>query len=280
MRDARTWQAQALEQLSQLFAQDTNARAFALTGSLADTSIQIDAWSDIDVKVVLTAAAVDRYYASVAWLRPFGQLIGTERHTDRFAKTLRVCLVNFQRFDLVFVPESTLQNPSAWDAGLFRQPCTVLWSKLPDLETQIAAHTSPAAYHDISEADLTRMADAFWFKAASAIGKVTRNDLLIGMHLALDLARDCLVLQMIRRDREKGTNIHRTGNWGNILVTRFSYGKHEHSAEAILDLILQSCEIFDELALTLLSSYTPRSPLLAPSIASARNTIAQRPFNF
>jgi hypothetical protein len=114
------------------------------------------------------------------------------------------------------------------------------------------------------------MADEFWFKAALAIVKVARNDLLIALHLALDLARDDLALQMIRRDQAKRTTVHRTGGWGNELITRFSWNSQEGSGEEILNLISSSCEVFDELASELLPGYTQRGPLLFPKIESAK----------
>ena len=270
MSDVHAWQARAVEQLSQLFKDEPDGRAFVLTGSLADAKVEEDVWSDIDAEVVLADQSVDRYYLSVAWLHPFGRLIGAERHEGQFTKTLRVCLDGFRRFDLVFVPESALLNPSSWDHDLFRQPYTVVWSRLPNFEAQIASLPSSAEYQDISGAEIERMADHFWFKAAIAITKVVRNDLLIGLHLALDLTRDCLVLQMIRRDREKRTKIHRTGGWGNELVARFSWDGQECSPVKILDLISRSCETFDELALELSPSYNQRGPLLFSTIERAR----------
>ena len=116
------------------------------------------------------------------------------------------------------------------------------------------------------------MAGPFWFKAAVAITKVVRNDLLIGAHLALDLARDCLVLQMMRRDREKGTTIHRTGGWGNELIDQLAVSEQQPSAQKILDLIQWSCETFDALATTLSPAYTPRAPYLLPTLDHARST--------
>jgi hypothetical protein len=278
MTEIHPWQARAVEQLGQLFENDPDARVFVLAGSLADTEVEDDFWSDVDVKVVLADPSVDRYYLSVAWLHLFGRLICMERHEDQVTKTLRVCLDGFRRFDLVFIPESACQNPSSRDQNLFRPPYTVVWSRLPDfkadlkpnLETQIASLPASAEFQDISGAEIEHMADHFWFKAAVAIAKVARNDLLIGLHLALDLARDCLVLQMIRRDQVMGTNIHHTGGWGNELVERFSWDGQECSPVKILDLITRICETFDKLALELSSSYHLRGPLLFPTIERAR----------
>ena len=249
---------------------------FILSGSLADEAIQADIWSDVDVKVVLTNDAVDRYFTSIAWLEPFGHIIGLEKHEDPRIKTLRVCLEGFKRFDFVFIAESALR-----EGYRFQQPCKVLWSRLPDIDAHIAPQPAPPEPHpvtgeDIGDANVARMADAFWFKATVAIGKTARNDLLIAAHLALDLARDCLVLQMMRRDREKGTTVHRTGGWGNDVVGDLlkSWGNaDETSSHHILDLIWWSCETFDTLATDLAPDYTPRTPYLRSTLDHAKRTL-------
>ena len=271
MDDSDTWQTRTLEQLSRHFAAEPDARAFVLTGSLATADVEPDFWSDIDAKIVLADQAIDRYSTSLTWLQPFGQLLGVERHTGLSSKTLRVCLEGFKRFDLVFIPESALQSLTAEDEPLFRQPFTILWSRLPGLEKYIDPSPASSVYEAITEATIANIADRFWFKAAVAISKVMRNDLLIGLHLALDLARDCLVLQMLRRDQALRTTIHRIGGWGNAWVEQFSWDSPECSEVKILDLITRSCTSFDELAAMLSPGYTPRWPLLSPAIARAKN---------
>ena len=270
MEKEPTWHIQAVEQLGQFFDREPDAKAFVLSGSLAVADVQEDAWSDVDVKIILADYAWDHYYTSTAWLSPFGRLIGAEWHENPLAKTLRVCLEGFKRFDLTFIAESAVQNGTVWEHDLFHSSDVVLWSKLPGLETRIASLPSPVEYQDMPQEGVEGMVDAFWFKAAVAITKVVRNDLLIGLHLALDLARDSLVLQMIRRDREKQTTIHRTGDWGNELVARFAWNAQAGSGEGILNLVQLSCELFDELASEILPDYNLRSPLLLPTIESAK----------
>lgn len=272
-----TRQARAVVQLGRLFEKEPDARAFVLSGSLAAPGVQEDVWSDVDAKIVLADHAVDCYALSTAWLEPFGRLIGAERHANRVTRTLRVCLEGFQRFDLMFIAESALAQPSLWDHPPFHPADVVVWSRLADLAPRLAALPLPAEYQDIPCEEIEKLVDAFWFKAALAIAKVARNDLLIGLHLALDLARDNLVLQMIRRDREKRTTVHRLGGWGNELVTRFSWNGKASSGEEILDLIRVSGEIFDELAAALLSDYDQRGPLLFPSLESARQPVHNAP---
>lgn len=275
MDDPHTWQMGALEQLSQYFAAEPEAKAFVLTGSLAAADIAPDFWSDIDVKIVLADQAINRYYTTLTWLEPFGRLIGLERHAGPSTKTLRLCLEGFKRFDLVFIPESALHALGAKGEPLLRPPCTVIWSRLPGLETHIAAAPAALPYEDVSDEAVATIADQFWFKAAVAITKVMRNDLLIGMHLALDLTRDCLLLQMLQRDRVLRTTIHRTGGWGNTWLEHFAWDSSECSAVKILDLISRSCTGFDELAALLLPDYTARWPLLSPAIACAKRELGE-----
>jgi hypothetical protein len=272
MRDIDTWQAQAIEQLSQLFAEDPGVQALVLSGSLATAEVQEDVWSDVDMNIILADQAVDRYYPSTEWLYPLGRLIGAERHENHLTKMLRVCLEGFRRFDLTFIAESAWQVPSLLAHNPFYPSYRVVWSRLPDLEKQIANLPLPAEYQAVSRKEIEKMVDAFWFKAAVAITKVMRNDLLIGLHLALDLARDGLALQMIRRDQEKRTTIHRIGGWANELVARFSWHSQDSSGAEILNLVKSSCKIFDELASEMVPNYSQRGSLLFPTIELAQQT--------
>jgi hypothetical protein len=268
------WQAPIVEQLSRFFQNEPDAKAFVLAGSLAHGEIQPDRWSDIDAGIVLADGALDRYTASTGWLRVLGQVVGLERHEHPQGRTLRVCLEGLRRLDLAFIAEAALGEPSSWDRNPFYPSFVMLWSELPGLETQLASLPEPAEYQFPPRKEIEAVVDAFWLKAAVATTKVVRDDLLIGLHLALDLARDCLVLQMMRRDREKGTAIHRTGGWGNEWVGRLSWDGEAEPAEGILDLIVSSCRLFDELAADLLPGYSQRGPLLYPAIESARQACA------
>lgn len=276
MTNEPTWQERAIRQLSQHFEQVAEAQAFVLTGSLAAEDGPADVWSDVDAKVILAEEAVARYYESTAWLAPFGRIIGLERHEHPLTKTLRVCLADFRRFDLTFIAAESLQTPAVWDHNPIPAPYAILWSRLPELKAQISALPAPAAYQDPPAEQIAAMADAFYFKAAVAITKVVRKDWLIGAHLALDLAQDALILQMIRRDRKKRTTVHRTGGWGNEIVERVAWGDWQSAGDSILALIQRSCEIFDELAADLDPTYPPRAPLLAPTLDAARDTLKSR----
>ena len=277
MPDRLNWQNRVVARLSRLFEKDPDVQAFVLSGSLAKPEGHADVWSDVDVKIILVDHVLDRYHQSTEWLAPFGQILGVEKHVHPLTRTLRVCLDSFQRIDLTFIAASAVRPaPAVWPASSpelihFHPSDRVVWSRLPELEARVAALPVPVVYQEVSDAEIDGMADAFWFKAAVATAKVVRNDLLIGFHLALDLARTCLVLQMIRRDRRAQTTIHRTGGWGNEVVECLFPLHEDGSTQEILSLIQRSCEVFDELALQLSSNYSPRGHLLFPSIEAARN---------
>jgi hypothetical protein len=108
------------------------------------------------------------------------------------------------------------------------------------------------------------MVSTFWFKGVMAVHKVARDDLLIALHLALDLVRDCCVLGMMLRDRVEGTDDHRTGGMGNQVIAEFGGIRQPPTAAGILGVIEQSSILFDKLAAQWSDSYTDRrQPLLA-----------------
>lgn len=54
--------------------------------------------------------------------------------------------------------------------------------------------------------------DAIWFMLFLAIRKVGRGDFLIARHLILEAIQELLIIEMITRDNEKGTDRHRFGD--------------------------------------------------------------------
>jgi hypothetical protein len=102
------------------------------------------------------------------------------------------------------------------------------------------------------------MVNDFWFKAMLAGYKVIRNDLLIALHLALDLVRDCCVVGMMIRDRGEGTNIYREGGVGNSVVADLESACSTFAATGILDIIEQSGVQFDQLAAHWFDTYRER----------------------
>lgn len=114
------------------------------------------------------------------------------------------------------------------------------------------------------------MAYQFWFKASVAVTKVMRNDLLIGAHLALDLARDCLVFGMILRDVDAGDTVHRHGGAYNEIVDQVGTGFTQPTAKGILNFVLQCALTYDALAVSRFSTYAPKAALFRDWIRDAK----------
>lgn len=268
------WQRIAIDDLSSLFRKDAEVKALVLTGSLANGSVEPDEWSDVDLKIVLSRPALGRYYSSSDWLESFGEVLAEDRVEHGCTKTLRVCLRPFRRLDLTFVPEPDLEDAGNWEYNPFPGPYTVVWSRIPELERHIA-DIPPPAFQDGGEGELDRIQEEFWFKAMIAIAKAVRNDLLVALHLALDLVRDCLVLQMLLRDRTERTTIHRKGGWGNEIVGDLCTGCRQYSSEEILQIVETACTCFDDLAGSLSESYRPRAAQLIPAVKRAQKGVVR-----
>jgi hypothetical protein len=105
------------------------------------------------------------------------------------------------------------------------------------------------------------------------VTKVARDDLLIALHLALDLTRDCCVLAMLLRDRAAGTNYHRHGGIGNDFVKQLQTTEFSYDAPGILDGIERSCIAFDTLATQWSSEYENNCQPLLTAIRRARRSL-------
>jgi hypothetical protein len=274
------WQTHTLDQLSQLLAADPAVQALVLTGSLA-ADLPVDPWCDLDLKVVVAGTAMGRYFPSPTWLAPLGELVAWEAAEHGASQVLRVCLAPFRRLDISLLRAGELTVPADSGSGVTMGPERILWSRgqllgapLPNgIEARPGAPPAAAAVRS----ELERLSTGFWFGATLAIARTVRNDLLVGAHLALALIRDCLVLQMMRRDQHLGTTIHRCGSWGNELVAELAWPEPVGSAAAVLGLVDRSAVLFDRLAAQLSAEYRPRHPWLAPVIQAAIAAVTEAP---
>ncbi|HLY26475.1 MAG TPA: aminoglycoside 6-adenylyltransferase [Aggregatilineales bacterium] len=250
--NTRLWQAETIQAFSNYFQSRQAVKAAILVGSNANASV--DSWSDVDLVCVVDSLHVDEFFPDTHWLAAFGDIFGIEQSTRSFTRVTRVCFADFRRVDLVFMPESALSRPENWRYSLLESH--VLFSRSTAVDIALRAGTvAQAALPAFDEQQFESMAQRFWFKAAIAVAKVRRNDLLIGLHLALDLARDCLVLAMMLRDVAAGTHIHRYGGPYNEVIGQIGMGTFQPTAQGILDLVVQCALTFDNLAIRLQPTY-------------------------
>jgi Streptomycin adenylyltransferase len=264
------WQPETIQSFVNFLEPNRAVKALILVGSNAKASI--DSWSDVDLVCVIKDTELAQFFPGIEWLAAFGETFGLEQSSTPFKSVTRLCFDDFRRVDLVFIPENALALPETWNYASDETQVLFARSALVDStlhSRSITMSVTPA----FDSQQFERLAQQFWFKAATAIAKVMRNDLLIGLHLALDLARDCLVLGMIARDLEMGTTKHPHGGPYNELVDRIGIGNSRPTAQGILELILHAAVTFDALALRLSPTYNARIGVLRDWIALAQNIL-------
>lgn len=242
------WQAQAIEEMRAALVPSNDVLALALFGSALHTSDQLDAWSDLDLLLVVHDDAYARFYPTLEWLKPFGRVFACQQTEDAFRGTIRVCFADFRRFDIVVTTESSLSRLAEWPSVPFTQGVRLLFSRSASITHLLSQRWSLPHPTFPSQREFDAMVNDFWFKATLASYKVARNDLLIALHLALDLVRDCCVVGMMIRDRTKGITIHRDGGAGNRVVADLATACSTFTAAGIVDVIEQSSIQFDQLA--------------------------------
>lgn len=259
----KNWQGKTLQQLKDLLLASDAVQAVFVVGSLANESIQPDLWSDIDVFIVVSDPAISQFYPGTDWLKPINSVFATSHTPDPPRYTLRVCFTDMRRVDFIFLLTSAFDDPNSLNLHLLQAGHRVLFSRAPQFERELSKKVSVVPSEHDPDAKFLAMSNDFWFKGMLAVYKVVRNDLLIALHLILDLMRDCLVLRMMLRDREKGTCHHRIGGVGNELVAQMNSQPQDYSAGGILTMIEYYSQIFDNLAKEWSPAYqAKRDPML------------------
>jgi len=94
--------------------------------------------------------------------------------------------------------------------------------------------------------------------------KLGRGDYLIASHLALGLCQQIIVLQMLVRDYEKGTHIHRFGDRENVPIfdRLFSATCEGDTKSKTMDMLFMAAKQMDKSAMALSKGYICRTDKL------------------
>jgi hypothetical protein len=259
----KSWQENMLDDLSSYFEPDKDVLGLLLFGSFSRQESRPDQWSDIDVLVVVMDNSLNRFFPATEWVHNFGKLYTYSQSADDFKCTTRACFENFNRIDFIITTESKAAEIRKWPGVPFYSGGKVIFSRSEVVDEIVAQKHYQQSFPTLSEEQFLEMVRDFRFKSVLAVYKVVRSDLLIGLHLALDLIRDCCVLGMLLRDRAMGTTIHTHGGAGNQLVAQLDVTRKPFTSLGILDNIKESNEVFEKLASEWSSNYQEnRQPLL------------------
>jgi len=269
------WHEEAITEVTEILLQDRNVKGLLLIGSCSRSDVQFDLWSDIDIAIIVDDAALARFYPATDWVRDFGTPYAFSQNEADDYHVLRVWFSDSRHFDFVIVTEHSLERADVWNSNPLRYGGKLLFSRSPALDRVLSKEFPLPVHRSFSNEQFSRLANDFWFKGMLAVTKAARNELLIALHLSLDMIRDCLLLGMALRDREIGTNHHRDGSEGNHFVAELEQTMQPYTIEGVLASIEQSAIAFDSLALRWDDSYiAQRRPLLG-FVAAVRGDLLQ-----
>lgn len=263
------WHELTLRDISGLLASNPDVLVLAVVGSGAQG--RLDAWSDLDLLMVVQPDALRSYYPSLAWLAPAGAIYAFEQNENEFRSVSRVCFADMRRIDLLVTTEEALQRVDHWPRIPFAGGSRIIFSRSA-IADAVLSHTYRPALPVVSETAFEELVNGFLFKAMLATNKVVRGDLLVAVHLSLDLLRDCAVLALWARDRAEGRT-HGHGNSGSETMQRLQRVQRPFTPIGVLDGIQASARLFDELAGVWSPAYGAQSEPLLEWIGAARTTV-------
>lgn len=269
------WQEAALRDLIHLLSADSAVRALALFGSSLQT--ELDLWSDLDLLLVVEESAKARFYPDTQWLGPLGELYTWDQSANPFVSVTRACFRDFRRLDFLITTETALEQLDRWPSVAFWHGTRLLFSRSVRVGELLAQKLTAPRPGLVTETQFQAMVNGFWFKGMLAVTKVRRDDLLIALHLALEMEQEYCVLGMLLRDRAEGTAHHRHGGMGNEVVRRLPTTGLPYTAAGILDRVEQASMAFDELAARWSGGYTAQREPLCAWIELARRSLAEEP---
>lgn len=188
-------------------------------------------------------------------------------------QTYRLVFEDFKKIDLVIVKKSAVDVIIQPHSGPYWKEINVLFSKSEEITQKIKNTKKENIKTSFTEQLFKDLVNNFWFIASLALYKVIRNDLLIAQHLALDLYKDCLMLGMILRDREMGTNIHKTGGMGNDIAKNLELSLEKISQINLLNLVDNCGKEFDRLCIKWNKNFLSKHSTLHQYIQKAKSEI-------
>lgn len=260
------WQAATLKNIDLQLKNDPGVIALYVFGSFAEQADSLDAWSDLDLLIVIKDNSVSRFYPTLDWLSSYGEIFAYEQSNDEKSHTSKVIFDNNQKIDFVFVTESKLNQEIMKNKKLklifskTSKPNNALNSQVPNPGTT-------------QQNNLTQLTNSFWYLAYTALAKTSRNDLIIGLHLTLELYQKYLELVMWQRDRELNTNIHRMGSILNEKIQQLHFVLRVDKPRDIIEMIDNIITEFDRLMAALDLSYISKLSTTRSLISIAKKSI-------
>ncbi|MCB0845752.1 MAG: hypothetical protein KDE26_21025 [Bacteroidetes bacterium] len=205
-----------------------------------------DIWSDIDLVVVSQQKKTIDLQELTKHIEEIGPIVGKEVFPDPNQATIRMVLE--MESDIIMV-DLVIFSQKQWLAQSIEegQNHTLLHGK-KTLPSNTKRPIQPSFLYDLKNID------DVWFIYFLCINKFMRNDHLIGMHLLLRLIQEGLVLEMIKRDLETGTRIHRFGQ-SEVLPEALDISQLDYQDKEQVLLFIRKTGFWYDLTLSKLNPY-------------------------
>ncbi|MCL1807859.1 MAG: hypothetical protein FWG31_09180 [Oscillospiraceae bacterium] len=219
------WQVKAADEMAGFMRGFLPVEEIDFYGSMLDRG-SLDIFSDIDMEVHLQTNSDFNMKYVIRILSEHSDVFGYETHIKDESELLRICFENGWRFDISFMVKRQGQLP----------------------------------IHVFAD-EIDRVVNQFWFMASGVLVKIGRGDFLIASHLVLELCQLIITVQMLIRDREKNTNIHRFGDREDVPILsslfklKYVYGLPGTMAKDIVSLLYAAAEHMDAIAETVCDGY-------------------------
>jgi hypothetical protein len=259
-----SWQTQMIDSVAADLEGNPSVKALLLIGSCAQAGGPRDVWSDVDFMLVIEDKSVARFTSCLEWLDSYGTVYAHAVSEANSFPALRVFFEDGRRLDFLFVPETAAPSLATWRENPAAFGCQVLFSRISDLRSALSRETQKEGVPaDIGVERIRQIANDFLFKGMLAAQKAARNDLLVALHLCLDMVRDSALLALMLRDATSGTRHHVAGDPADPLLAEFPTLNRPVTRESVLRCIHESAVLFDRLASRLNTGYVEhRFPLL------------------
>ncbi|MBP9703033.1 aminoglycoside 6-adenylyltransferase [Candidatus Woesebacteria bacterium] len=236
-----TWHDSTLQHISSILKANNDVIALYVFGSFTEDALEIDQWSDLDLLIIVQDDAIKNFYPMFDWLSSLGKILAYEQSNNKYQYVSKILFEENKKIDVLIVKESNVTNQIFHDKNL-----RLIFSKSTKMKTNINNQANSKI--NLYLYNLDELSNSFWYLAYTALAKTYRNDLIIGLHLTLDLYKKYLELLMWFRDKELKTNIHRIGGLYNDKVTKLHFKNSISSRVELIEMIKNVSIEFDLLA--------------------------------
>jgi len=250
---------------------------FAIFGSLSNVENKYDIWSDIDGLLIVKDKSYTEFADSLKWAEELGSVFAYQKNREENKQTIRLIFDDFKRLDIVIIKYSSIEDITLPEHGPYWSKIDIIFSRSEEINKLLKKTKKVILPPQFSDQQFQDLVNNFWFVASLALYKVMRNDLLIAQHLSLDLYKNCLLLGMIIRDRDTGTNIHKTGGVGNEIAKEIHILLQSISQANVLDQIDQCGKEFDRLCSKWTNKYIPHHPKFEKFVQRAKGELSETP---